>query len=93
MVLLGLAWLTTGGQGVATITFFTLPACGACKRLQPELDRLKGMGPPDLDVVQVDCSTDDCSAVQKYPTIVCGGREYQGERTAEAMKAWALGVA
>lgn len=79
-----------GDSGTKTITFYTLPSCGACRRLQPELDRLKAAGPPDLVVEQVDCSMDRCSAISKYPTVVCQGQEYSGERTAEAMKAWAV---
>ena len=78
--------------GSPTITAYTQPWCGACQRLAPEWARLEQIAPPDLAAVKVDCSTDDCSAVQKYPTIVCNGQEYAGERTAGAMKAWALGV-
>ena len=83
-------WWGKSGPGTKTITFYTLPSCGACRRLQPELDRLKAAGPPDVVVEQVNCSEDRCSAISKYPTVVCQGKEYSGERTAEAMKAWAV---
>lgn len=89
-VLLLLRGRASGGR--PTITAFTQPWCGACKRLQPEWDRLKGLAGAELDVVQVNCSEDDCSAITRYPTIVCKGAQYAGERTAEAMRAWALGM-
>ncbi|RYF03291.1 MAG: hypothetical protein EOO40_12370 [Deltaproteobacteria bacterium] len=73
-----------------TIMAYTQPWCGACKRLRPEWERLEALAGPDLAVVRVDCSSEDCASVSKYPTIVCNGAEYAGERTAEAMRTWAL---
>lgn len=78
--------------GRRVITAFTMPWCGACKRLAPEWERLRQIGPPQVEAVKVDCSTDDCKSIQMYPTIVCNGVQYSGDRTAEAMKAWAVSL-
>lgn len=82
--------LLSGKSGRVTVTAYTMPWCGACKRLQPEWDRLQAIAGPDLEVVKVNCEEDQCSSIARYPTIVCDGREYAGDRTAEAIKAWAL---
>lgn len=85
-----LLWFMSGKKGRVTVTAYTMPWCGACKRLQPEWDRLQAMAGPDLEVVKVNCEEDRCSSISRYPTIVCDGREYSGDRTAEAIKSWAL---
>ena len=77
-------------SGRKVITAYTMPWCPACKRLAPEWAKLQQMGHPEIDAVNVDCSTDDCSAIDRYPTIICQGKQYSGDRTAEAMKAWAI---
>ena len=75
-----------------TITAYTMPWCGACKKLQPEWNRLNSMAGADMAVVQIDCTKGDCSACTHYPTIISNNLEYKGPRTAEAMRAWCLGM-
>lgn len=75
-----------------TITAYTMPWCGACKRLQPEWDRLNSMASADIAVVQVDCTKGNCRKCSHYPTIISNNVEYKGARTAEAMHAWAMEV-
>lgn len=91
-LLLSPASPTCSRPGARTIMAYTQPWCGACKRLQPEWSRLEAMAGPQLAVLKVDCSAEACASVSKYPTIVCEGREYTGERSAEAMRGWALGL-
>ena len=77
--------------GDRAIVAYTMPWCGACKRLQPEWDRLAGISA--YPVFKVDCERDACASVRSYPTIVCNGSTYPvgGTRTAEAIWAWAQG--
>ena len=93
IAVIALCYFTPGPEsGAKTITAYTMPWCGACKRLQPEWDRLTAMQSADVGVRQVNCQQQSCTGISSYPTITCSGAVYSGERTAEAMWAWAQTV-
>lgn len=75
-----------------TVTYYFLPTCPHCVAFKPQWEAYKKIAGSHVKIVEVDGSKPGSDAaahgVKAYPTVMVGERQYDGERTASALKAF-----
>lgn len=86
-------WSRVRGEafsGGSAVTYFYLPECPWCKKFKPEWEKFKasaakaGIATKEVNGEEDRIAVDE-KGIKGFPTVLVGDKEYQGERTAEAL--------
>lgn len=69
--------------GAADLVYYYSPGCPHCVKFMPIWETISGVSKK-----KINCDSGNCEGIEALPTIKLNDKEYDGERTREAVEAF-----